>query len=57
MKYIATRRYYWPLLNQVYPEYTVTGVNYNDEYFSKFIALPKDLTAEEYEYIIKSLKG
>jgi dTDP-4-amino-4,6-dideoxygalactose transaminase len=54
---IATRRYYWPLLNQVYPEYTVSGVDYNDEYFSKFLALPKDLDPFEYEYVIKSLKG
>jgi perosamine synthetase len=54
---ISVRRYYWPLLNHVYPEYAVQGVNYNDEYFSKFIALPKDLDSEEYKYVIKALKG
>lgn len=54
---ITVRRYYWPLLNQVYPEYTVEGVDYNDDYFSKFLALPKDLDSEEFEYVIKALKG
>jgi len=55
--WITTRRYYSPLLNKAFPEYTISGVDYHDDYFSKFIALPKDLSDEEFDYVIKSLKG
>lgn len=52
---IILRRYYWPLLNLEFPNYCIEGANYNDEYFGSFIALPKDINEEEYQYIIRSL--
>lgn len=53
--WITTRRYYYPLMNKTFYGYAIPSLDYKNEYFENFLALPKNVTKDEYSYIIESL--